>query len=370
VSGRYAQLTYTSFDSAGSAGGWRVKHRSPDLSDPEAELLTAGVRTVLRPVDALPAYPSPEQVDAAPRRLAYRRDAAGAGAYWHAVPAGPDSTGRPGNVFTHALLDRAPDTGPPLRPIQRWRAPGWLRPYGAAAVTAATLTDTAPGAGSAITTTGVIDFALDTGVWRLGTLLGLLDAVAAALDGGPPVILAAATPDTAAHWIGLVSFLMSAGAAASLSFSTFDRADELGSATQAGQHLTAVPLADLAALSAGDATVIDETAMLSLGELGGAPHRTATGQPITVTAFSVLAQEALLDPATARAVLHDIDRRAERAGPAALSPAWPLASVIAADAAFADAHHEAHDVLAAVAAPAREQAPQRHASTAPTLRSN
>jgi hypothetical protein len=47
-----------------------------------------------------------------------------------------------------------------------------------------------------------------------------------------------------------------------LNFSTFDRADQSG--WRYRQHLTAVPVADLATVPAG-LVVIDETATLSLG---------------------------------------------------------------------------------------------------------
>src|ERR1700761_4988688 len=126
VSNRFSQLAYTSFDRPGGAGGWQIKQSSADLSPEETQRLVSGVRTAFRPVEPLPDYPTPQQLEAFPRRLAYRRwarrDGGGSG-YWHTAPAGADSTGRPGNVFAHVLLDRAPDTAPRLRPIQRWRAP-------------------------------------------------------------------------------------------------------------------------------------------------------------------------------------------------------------------------------------------------------
>ena len=349
MSGRYGQLTYTSFDRAGSAGGWQIKQTSGELSADETQWLLSGIRAAFRPVEPLPDYPSPQQLEAGPRRLAYRRWAgpavSGAG-YWHTAPAGADSTGRPGNVFAHVLLDRAPDSAPPLRPIQRWRSPSWLRPYGAVAVGDAVLPPDAPGDGKVVTKDSVVAFALDTSTWRLGTLLGLLDAVAAAIGGGAPVVLGVASVDSAAQWIGLVSFLMSPGTAATLNFSTFDRADQLGPALEAGQHLSAVPVTDLSALPAG-VLAIDETATLSLGELGGQPHLTAAGQEIEVTAWSVMAQEALLDPRSARAVLDDLDRYAAQTEDRGLHPAWPLAVTVAADEAFAGAHPEAHAVITA-----------------------
>ena len=343
---RYGQLAYTSLDKPGSAGGWQIKQVGGALSAAEAQTLVAGVRTAFDPVEPLPAYPTPEQLERGPRRLAYRRiDARNAG-YWHTVPAGSDSTGRPGNVFAHAVLDRTPDAAPRHRPIQWWRSPQWVCPYGAAAVARAVLPDEAPGPAAAVTKDSVVAFALDTSTWRLATLFGLLDAAAAALDGGAPVVLGVESVDAAAQWIGLVSFLMSPGTASRLNFSTFDRADQVGLALQSTQHLTAVPVADLATVPAR-VVVIDETATLSLGELGGEPHRTATGQPIAVTPWSAMAQVVLLEPRSARAVLDDIDRYAAQIEDSALPPAWPMAMAVAAADEYADAHAEAHSVIAA-----------------------
>jgi hypothetical protein len=343
---RYGQLTYTSFDQPGGAGGWQVKQTTGDLSPEETQRLASGVRTAFRPVTPLPDYPTPEQLDEAPRRLEYRRWAGDAAGYWHTVAAGADSTGRPGNVFAHVLLDRTPDSAPRLRPIQRWGSPAWLRPFGAAAVGRAALPTEPPSVAQVITRESAIAFALDTNTWRIGTLLGLLDAVAAALEGGAPVVLGAVSVDSAAQWIGLVSFLMSPGTAATLNFSTFDRADQLGPAQHVTQHLAAVPIGDLDTLPTGFA-VIDETATLSLGELGGEPHRTAAGQAIDVTAWSVMAQEVLLDPHSALAVLDELDHRAAQTEDRDLHPAWPLAVTIAADEDFAAAHPEANAIITA-----------------------
>jgi hypothetical protein len=340
---RYGQLAYTSFDTPGSTGGWQIKQISGSLSGTEAQSLVAGVRTAFDPVDPLPPYPTPEQLERAPRRLAYRRIDAHSAGYWHTVPAGSDSTERPGNVFAHVLLDRNPEATPRHRPIQLWRSPRWVCPYGAAAVARAVLPDEPPGPAAAVTKDSVVAFALDTSTWRLATLFGLLDAVVAALDGGAPVVLGVESVDAAAQWIGLVSFLMSPGTAARLNFSTFDRAGQVR--LQSTLHLTAVPVVDLAEVPAG-VVVIDETAILSLGELGGEPHRTATGQPVVVTPWSAMAQVVLLEPRSARAVLDDIDRLSGQVEDSALPPAWPMAMAVAASAEYADAHAEAHTVIA------------------------
>ena len=343
MTSRYGQLAYTSFDAVGTVGGWQVKQASGDLTPAEAQALIAGVRTVFRPVVAAPDFPTPEELERGPRRLAYRPLAEGAGC-WHTVPAGSDSTGRPGNVFAHVLLDRAFDTHPRYRAIQWWRSPHWLRPFGAAAVARSELPEGPPELGGAVTKDSVVAFALDTSTWRLATLFALLDAVDAALTGGPPVVLGVHSPDTAAQWIGLVSFLMSPGTAAALSFSTFDRADQV--VVHGGQVLSAVPVQDLDAIDGG-VVVISEAETVSLGELGGDPHRTAGGHDIEVTRWSVMAQVVLLDVASSRRVLDDIDTFASQVRDDGLHPAWPMAMAVAGHPEFADAQVEAHEVIAA-----------------------
>jgi hypothetical protein len=159
------------------------------------------------------------------------------------------------------------------------------------------------------------------------------------------VVLGVVSVDNAAQWIGLVSYLMSPGTARTLSFSTFDRADQVPLALRVGQHLTAVPRIDLAD-GLGDVVAIDETETLSLGELGGEPHRTASGRPIDVTAWSAMAQVALLDTESARLVLDDIDVFAADVDDTDLHPAWPMAMSVAIHEQFADAATEARAVLA------------------------
>jgi hypothetical protein len=139
---------------------------------------------------------------------------------------------------------------------------------------------------------------------------------------------------------------MSPGTAARLNFSTFDRADQVGASLQSKQHLTAVPVVDMTAIPAG-VVAIDETSTLSLGELGGEPHRTSAGQPIAVTPWSAMAQVVLLEPSSARALLDDIDRYASQVQDNALPPAWPMAMAVAMAGNYADAHTEARGVIAA-----------------------
>lgn len=345
MTARYGQLSYTSFDTAEHTGGWQVKETSADLSTDEVQALTAGVRTVFRPAEPMPAYPTPEQLARGPRRLAYGRLDRQRAGYWHTVPAGSDSTGRPGNVFAHTMIDRsAADRSE--RPIQWWRSADWLCPYGPTAVAAAALPAAPPAPGTAVTKASVVAFALDPDTWRLATLFVLLDAVAAAMAGGPPVVLGVESAESAAQWIGLVSFLMSAGTAATFNFSTFDRADQLTLARQSRQHLTAVPVDDVDQLP-DDVVAIGETTTLYLGELDREPHRTADGQTITVSPWSAMAQVVLLDAGSAAQVLDDIDHYAGQVADAGLHPAWPMAMSVAHRDEFADALTEARAVIAA-----------------------
>jgi hypothetical protein len=344
---RYGQLSYTSFEMAGRPGGWQVKETAGGITEAEAQLLVSRIRIALDPIEQLPTYPTSDELRTFPRRLAFRRVDVVTAAYWHTAPAGPDSTGRPGNVFAHVLLDRdAPETTNGTRPIELWRSPQWLTPYGVTAVRAAVLADDPPGPGGVVTTESVVEFVCDAAMWRLGVLCGLLDAVAAALNGGPTVVLGVESVDAAAQWIGAVSFLMSPGTARWLGFSTFDRSLDLKHVLQTGLELLAVPRGDLDDVSTG-VVVIDEADTLSLGELHGQPHRTSRGQEIEVTAWSAMVQVALADPADAAQLLADIDEFAVGIADDRLPPALPMAVSVLNRDWGQDAVPEAQSVVAA-----------------------
>jgi hypothetical protein len=235
----HAQLTYTAVGSSGhpgamSGGGWQVKQASPSLTREETEALLAGVTTRMSLPRSLPQFPSAADLAAMPVRLCYRPSRFG-GLFWHSVPAGPDATGRPDNVFTHAMLDRMlaePAAARPVRPIELWRSPRWLSPYGAQEVSAAEFDDAAPpDAGQVVTRSAVVDFLFESGVYRFATVALLLDAVAAALSGGPPVLVVAPTVDEGALWVGVASHLSAPASCARLSFSSFERADAVDAVT-------------------------------------------------------------------------------------------------------------------------------------------
>lgn len=343
---RYGQLTYTSLEGDGITAGWQVKETTGGITPEEARLLVSRIRIPLNPIEQPPKFPTPDQLRTLPRRLAYSRINDNIAAYWHTSLAGPDSAGRPGNVFAHVLLDReASDMAQNPRPIELWQSSRWLTPYGGPAVSAAMLSDEVPGTGGAVTAESVVRFVCDVDRRRLRTLCGLLDAVSATLDGGPAVVIGVESADTAAQWIGAVSFMMSRGTAGRLGFSTFDRSSDLEDLLRSGLHLVAMPRADLADVPPA-VVVVDDAEPITLGELNGRQHCTYRRQEIAVTAWSAMARVAFIDPISAAQLLLDIDKSASGLVDAGLPPALPMA-ISALDRSWgADVASEAKSVIA------------------------
>lgn len=352
---RYGQLTYTSFDRPAlgrgpARGGWQIKDVLGELDDAEQDAARAGISTRLETVIAPPAFPTQDDIDNRPRRLHYGPLLDDAVAYWHSVPAGADASGRPGNVFAHVLIDRAPNMPPPRRPISLWRSDGWLTPYGAEAVAGAELSTGAGFDAGVLDQWRLVQFLLDPDVWRIGVMCVLLDAVHHAMYHGGTVVLGVEHPDRGAMWIGVVSALMSATASARFFFSTFERRPSADDLAALDVHVVCVPVEDLESMELpAQFVVLSEAEAPSLGEYGVEPHRTERGLEVEVTEWSVLAQTVLLDPAAARDALKDLDAVTD-------SPssdheiAWPLATVVDREVRegkvrFADAFAEAGRVL-------------------------
>ncbi|SDS76316.1 GAP1-N2 domain-containing protein [Microlunatus soli] len=382
-SDRYAELTYSSFDDGVSGGGWQVKQVRGRLSDPERDALRAQLSTYLDTGVELPRFPTPEQIAGFPRRLVYApasgfaaggpaadgsavgRPAAGACAWWHTAPAGVDASGRPGNVFSQVVLDRRPSTPPVFRPIDLWRSPSWLTPYGPEQVAAAELAPGLPGPGTGVDLDALIDFCF-ADFDKIAVLGPLLDACAAAVVGGPPVILGVLNPERSAQWIAAVSRLTAPLISRTIYFSTLERAPGLAEALQRGLRLICIPSADVAEVdharrSLGTPTVLlVEDEFPELGDLGGPdesahPHRTGHGDRIAVTAWSVLARVVLEaeSPDQARTVLARIDPIVEQVAAVTgtgrspgYSADWPLAMAVAeAGELFVEAQPEAARVI-------------------------
>ena len=178
-----------------------------------------------------------------------------------------------------------------------------------------------------------MDFLFDRDDYRrLSVLRVLLDACAAAITGGPPVILATESTDTAARWVAAATYLTSAATGRQLSFSTLERPNSLSNRLQQGVRLCCVPQADhdrLAGPGRGYVLLADDRD-LSTGDLDGEPHRTAAGDTVAVTEWSALSRVVLLDAPTASWALAEISRIGSAAPATPRQPAWPLAMLVAA----------------------------------------
>ena len=351
---RFGQLTFTSYDGLGGAG-WQVKD-AMGLTNPEIEVLRAAIGVQLDAGVDLPRFPSPTDLERFPRRLVFDTDPSRAGeaavAWWHHAPAGLDGSGRPGNVFAHVLLDRGPadsdsawggsrdDPGAPRgapldrRPIDWWRSPGWLTPYGPELVRDCPLPRAVPRPGPMISVERIAEFLLDFDDYRrLSVLRVLLDACAAALTGGRPIVLSTESTDKAALWIAAVGYLTSVATARCLSFSTLERTGSLENRLRQGVRLCCVPTQDhdrLAERNRGFVLIADDRDLLT-GDLDGEPHRTAAGDEVVATEWSTLARVVLIDEPTARYALARITEIGSAAPAVADQPAWPLAMLVAAE---------------------------------------
>ncbi|MFG1929945.1 hypothetical protein ACGFK1_04730 [Mycobacterium sp. NPDC048908] len=343
---RYAQLIYTSFnDGSGSGGGWQVKAQAGDLTAAECQELTARVVARFDVGDPLPTYPTPDEIAGRPARLVYATLDGDTAGYWHTVDAGMDATGRPGNVMAHVLFDRSITTPTALRPIQLWGSPQWLRPYGAAEVAAATLNEkTVPEPTPQIGAASVISFLTGTTIDRQSVFRVLLDAVYAAMAGGPGVMLITGDLDSGPRWIAAVSFFMSPGTARRFSWSTHDDPALAAADLSRGIHLVVVARARVADAPDGEWIAIDEFSEPGIGQLGST-HQTASGA-ITVTGWSVLAEGVLADELLATRLLAQQDRIAAEIGDQGLTPVWPLAVAVRRDDELSEFHIDADQVIA------------------------
>jgi hypothetical protein len=269
----WVQLTYTSADAiAGVKGGWGVKETLPPGADQTVvSILTEGVVARIEEVVETSQFASEADLATRVRRLACK-EVDGVLVMWHAVAAGLDATGRPGNVYNHAAA-LTPDN-PAVRAIDYWRSPDWLVPFGAANVTAARLGELRPG--TVITRESTVAF-LRAGD-RVFNLEWILAAVSHACSTGTTVALVTDTADEAAAWIGAISFLTAPGLARRLSFVTFDRAARLGDSTLAGLRIVAVPRVDLPALETATGSVLVVDPAWSLDDPGPGAWCTPLGQ--------------------------------------------------------------------------------------------
>ncbi|MGQ0845666.1 MAG: GAP1-N2 domain-containing protein [Sporichthyaceae bacterium] len=348
---RWVQLTYTSLPS-GDGASRRTGQVSGHASEQMCSILLSGAEATLDSHVDLPADPSEDQLRRdRPRRLVHRPFQGVFSALWHTVPAGEDAAGVAGNVFLHAAMElRAGSPDPTRRPIDAWRSPMWLTPWGADAVAAAgfeEIDDLPPGV---LTGPEAAMRFLDRPDVQTEALGPLVDALAEALDGGPNVALVAETPDDGAGWIAVLSHLFAQVPAARMSWSTYERAASIDPSRGIPLHLVVFPPADEAALDtarrAGSNFVLIKA------------HRQAEACAGSESAWAQMLQDFRLEPLEPRVrVLLNRDQTcAAWSETLPMHPVEPLADAIAEDEYFCDAwlvddDTEADDVAEALPAP-------------------
>jgi hypothetical protein len=326
---RWAQITYASFDRGdGVPGGWQVKDT---LGEPDADELRLLRRSVVSRFSfhgSLPAFLSAEEAEALPVRMRFRPSGPGSpGVLTHAVPAGADSTGRPGNVYSHVALDRGPSGAE--RPIDLWRSSAFARPYGVEAILR-TRPVTEPQAhpegfgrtetvASLLTTPGYTE-----------PFLAAADALTEAVRGGRRLVLVTDRQDWAALVITVLTHLTSPALARCIGWSLYERADDLGSKELRGAHIVTVPEADAGRLSEReDVFVLADGDLPVRGEDGS--HLVRQGPAIPASPFSALMEAVAAVPEQLPArlrALEALDARFPLAADEVVEPAWALAVVV------------------------------------------
>ena len=216
------QLTYASSDDNGAGpGGWQVQGQAPaDMPESVRELLRSQVVTRLLEVVPTDEFASSAELEARAHRLVFKPVDDGL-AWWHAATAGKDATGRPGNVFTHGVV--LTNSAGALRPIDLWRSPDWLVPFGAAEVARACIDE--------FGRPGPLD--REAAVASIHDHAEALESLVAAVawmfeESQRHVVLMTENVDEFALWVSAVSHLTAPALARQIPFVTFERAADGG----------------------------------------------------------------------------------------------------------------------------------------------
>lgn len=322
-----AQLGYSS-----SVRGYGITAQSGELDDRARTEVVTAVRALSDFGVVIPEFPTPEQVAAVPARLVYAQLTSGQASpvWWHTVPAGRDESGRPGNVFVHIVV--GDETTCSLRPIEVWEAPWWVRPFGPAAVAAATLPTGPLPSGGRLDRQAAVDFLLDPDEWRVETVGVLLDAVVATTTHadwrGRTLVLGVADTQEAACWVAAMSFLLPPEIAARWHWSLRERPSDVARARERGLDLVCVPLQDLHVVDHDGAVVLsvqeeDYEVATHPGE-----HTGPNGVVIPTSPFSVLTTMLLSLAVDVVALLEHADAAASSVS-SLPSPWWHVAAAMA-----------------------------------------
>lgn len=341
---RCAQLIYTSFDDGAGRGGWQVKQVVGDVTAAEQDALVGRVVTRFDLEPRLPDFPTREQIAGRPARLTYAR-LGGLGAFWHTIAAGPDASGRPGNVFAHIAVDRAGPTVMSYRPIVLWGSADWLRPYGPTEVADTVLTgNDLPAPGPDLSARGTIDFLTDPELDRQGVFRVLLDATAEAIDTGGTVVLLTRCHQDSASWIAAVSHFLPLSMTHRFAWTTHDRPDQAAFDIERGIHLIAMPAGTVhERTTIPGALIIDDAEIPRLADVG-ASHQISRGE-VKASALSAFVEGILEDAEVAQTVLARRDHVVAACCDPGTAPAWPLAVAVAQNPELQEFHDDALKVV-------------------------
>ncbi|NLE97505.1 MAG: hypothetical protein GX596_05890 [Propionibacterium sp.] len=194
------QLLYGSADDiAGRAtGGWGVIRETPGIEPSRRDRLSS-LASVYLP-QTMPQFPSAMDLERRSRRFRSRPLDDGA-AVCMSVEAGPDHTGRPGNVISHcAAVEPRAD----LRTIDWFFSPGWVLPHGAGQVARAELADAleAPSGWSS-----TADW-LRADPMRILKARWVVSAGVAALQGERSRLLIVAPTEEGARWLSAILWML------------------------------------------------------------------------------------------------------------------------------------------------------------------
>lgn len=225
-------MTYSSFQSA-AGGGWQVGD-ALHASQQDRELAKQHAVTRMVTSQEIDVFLPAQEINKLPRRCDYIVSE-GSGVFVHAMPAGRDATKRPGNVFSHVVIDHDPILEAAAHPIQWYRSDDLLQPFGHRAVNEAVLR---PNLAEPEVANQFGDFFVawmmvrgmsgepDQGD-RLDVILRMQDLL---FEPERLAIVLVDDTDEAARWIAALSSTMPReDAATNLQFSTFLRAAELES---------------------------------------------------------------------------------------------------------------------------------------------
>lgn len=309
------QLAYAS-----AKGGFGVQGTTGGVTPEESTTIVSGINRDRREFGQdLPPFVSPADAARLHRNFTVQPTPVGL-VTWLSGPAGMDGSGRPGNVFTHALLERYPRPRDAPRPIDRWRSRAWLTPYGAVDVESARLPEAFGDDHPVVHREAAIAFIRDPDAWRVGTLCALLDALTSSADA--PVLVGVSSPEEAAQWMGAISHLVGRPYAERLGFSLWEAANTM-TTRRVRSKFVFVPEHQLdpswtTSITRFVVRTSDEPAPRDWEP--GAAAASPFG-PLAASLFSFFD-----NPST---VLAQMDAIADRLGADADQPGWPLAMALA-----------------------------------------